>query len=212
MANRPNLRRILEILCILIAVSRPAFSQETFKTTAPCSPISQYNNGTIVIQCAVNSDKMAKQLIEILNRIERNQLDPKLVMSKLDEIEKGVNAVQEHVNPNVPKITYTKGGVKRMTSPGRSVASIEAVDTFRELAELYDGRQWAKLVQQCEDQIKQRPEWFTPYVLGGLAYVNLGNRAKAIELLEEARSGMDDNPDYENLPEIVRDALEKIKE
>lgn len=212
MGKRSNRIRTLELICVLITVPLLTFSQETSKTTAACSPIAPYNKGVITIQCTVSSDKTGKQLIEILNRIERNQLDPKVVMEKLDEIEKGVNAIQEQVNPNAPKVTYTKGGLKRTTSPGRSEASTGAMGTFRELVELYDTKEWARLLQQCEDQIKQRPEWFTPYVLGGLAHANLGNRPKAIELLEEARSGMDDNPDYEDLPQMVRDVLRQLKE
>jgi len=76
MRNVLSQARILESICLLLAVPLLLFSQETSKTTAPCSPIAPYNQGFIEIRCAVGSLKQADQLLEMVNKILQNQTNP----------------------------------------------------------------------------------------------------------------------------------------
>jgi tetratricopeptide (TPR) repeat protein len=122
-----------------------------------------------------------------------------------------MNAVLEEVNPNAPKVTYSKGGIKRTTSPGRFEVSDGATSVYQQLATLGKSQQWAELAKECEAQILRRPGWYTPYVFAGIAYANLGNASRAIELLEKADRGMANNPDYEDLPKLAKDLLTKLK-
>jgi hypothetical protein len=69
-------------------------AQETTTTTGPCSPIAPNNSGTITIQCGGISTKFGNQLVAILNRIAKNQLDPDVVMAKLDEIQRGIAEIK----------------------------------------------------------------------------------------------------------------------
>jgi hypothetical protein len=79
-----------------LAILLPMFAsaQQTSTTSGPCSPIAPNNSGTITIQCDGIASKLGNQLVAILNRIAKNQLDPNAVMAKLDEIQNGITEIK----------------------------------------------------------------------------------------------------------------------
>ena len=81
--------------CVLLLLPALVSAQQVSTTSGPCSPIAPGNSGTITIQCAGISSKLGNQLLAILNRIAKNQLDPDAVMLKLDEIQRGVNDIKD---------------------------------------------------------------------------------------------------------------------
>jgi hypothetical protein len=64
-------------------------------TKSSCSPANTGNNNTFNITCQGISDKLGAQLIDLLNRVARNQLDAEAVMSKIDGCLEGVREVGE---------------------------------------------------------------------------------------------------------------------
>jgi hypothetical protein len=54
-------------------------------------------------------------MLAILNKILADQLDPKTVMNKLDEIEKELRGL----DPAAPVISYFYDGEQRITRPGQ---------------------------------------------------------------------------------------------
>jgi len=203
--------RTFLLLCLLPAT---CFAQSSAtgkaETSGPCSPAVSGNNNQFKITCQGISDALGAQFVNLLNRISQKQLDPAAVMAKLDDIQKGVKAIGEEVNPNAPKITYGKNGVKRITSPGRSTVSDEAISIYNALVILYDNQNWVVLREQSEEQIKERPEWFTPYVMAAIAADKLGDKPRALELAQEADEGMANSPAYEDLPQQVHVFLEHL--
>jgi hypothetical protein len=199
----------------LILIATPCLSQTTTtgkaETTGPCSPAVTGGNNQFSINCQGISDKLGTQFVSLLNQIAQRQLDPEKVMVKLDEIEKGINAIGKQVNSNAVKVTYTKGGIKRTESPGKNIVSDEATSIYMGLVDLFMKQDWVALAERSESQIKERPEWFTPYVMACIAYANRGDKSRAIELCEQAQQGMADNPGYEDLPEQVRNFLKQLK-
>ena len=63
-------------------------------TSGPCSPAVTGSNNQFKITCDGISEAQGKELVKILNRISKEQLDTKLVMEKLDEIQKGVSDIK----------------------------------------------------------------------------------------------------------------------
>jgi hypothetical protein len=86
MPQQPKWTRVREFICVLITFPALLFSQQTSKTSGPCSPIAPNNTGIFMIQCRGISDKLGHQLIKILNRIEEKQLDPDAVIAKINEL------------------------------------------------------------------------------------------------------------------------------
>jgi hypothetical protein len=103
------------------------------------------------------------------------------VMKKLDEI-------LHAVNPNLPKKTYTCHGGWTMEGPSATAMHQTNVDfgpdpAGSEMAKLTDAHQYKELLQLCTSQIKSKPEWLTPRLFCGLAYMGIGDTAKAKEML-----------------------------
>jgi len=69
------------------------------KTEGPCSPAVSGNHNQVTITCKGISDKMSAQLVDLMNRIAKNQLDAEAVMDKLDGCLAGVKEVREEQQP-----------------------------------------------------------------------------------------------------------------
>jgi hypothetical protein len=140
------------------------------------------NNNQFKIDCKNISKEQGAKMLEILNKILANQLDPDAVMAKLDEILKAVN-------PNIPVRSYLCNGLSRSAGPSKSAGfeiSIDGDDTvFKEMIRLNNSRQYGELLKTCSSQILLTPEWLSPRLLCGLAYLGLNDRVKAREMLKE---------------------------
>ncbi len=172
-------------LVLALFVTVPCWSQTTTTgkaaTEGPCSPAVTGSNNTFTIHCGIDK-KQGQKMLDILNKILANQLDPETVLAKLDEILKAVN-------PNVPAKTYFCDGRWRTAGPGPH-AGFE-VDmggddsAFQEMIRLNNSKQYADLLKTCLAQIHSAPEWLTPRLFCGLAYGGIGDKTKAKEMLRE---------------------------
>jgi hypothetical protein len=106
-------------------------------TRGTCSPANSGNNNTFTINCGIGKDQGDKMLA-ILNRILSSQIDPDTVMTKLDEIQKGVNAIREQSLPrmitdeNAAKVTAF---LKQFPKQKVTMAFLSANEESRKLAE-----------------------------------------------------------------------------
>jgi hypothetical protein len=208
---RNALQRSLRTSLTLIVASIPGLSQtpSNIKQEAKDSACSNIVAlaGNVNINC-FSLTPAQRKLIEgmpaVLNKILANELDPSAVMEKLDEI-------LHEVNPNAPKITYTFEGFKRVISPGRFSGEEEGGgEVFLRMASLERTHDWAGLLKVSEAQIKERPLWLTPYFEAGIANMNLGNKQKAIELLEYAEKRAAGNPDYDPMSKQLANLLRQL--
>lgn len=99
-------------------------AQQSATTSAPCSPIAPDNTGTITITCPGMSKEQWQKMFAILNKIRTNQLDPDVVMTKLDEIRTGVSSIKSELE--IKKEQEQEAEKKRRTAPILAV-SLEAV-------------------------------------------------------------------------------------
>lgn len=81
---------------ILLFFSSFAVAQSS-TTSGPCSPIAAQNTGSITINCPGISGEDGRKMLAILNRILSNQINPDLVMVKLDEIQHGVSSIESEL-------------------------------------------------------------------------------------------------------------------
>jgi hypothetical protein len=178
-------------LAFLVLIAQDAHIKGAAETKGACSPANTGDRNVFNITCGIGKAQ-GDRIIAILNKILADQLEPAAVIAKLDEI---LNAV----NPNSTIITYTLNGLKRTSSPGRVFAGDDAVDAFRRIMQLSQLREWAALATFCEEQMKSRPEWLTPYSAAGEAYLRMGQREKARALLDYAEKRIAGNPDYDGI-------------
>jgi hypothetical protein len=72
-----------------------ALAQPFVTTSGPCSPVAPNNSGSITINCQGISSKLGAQLVDLLNRVAKNQIDAEAMMEKLDGCLQGVKDVRE---------------------------------------------------------------------------------------------------------------------
>jgi hypothetical protein len=170
------------ILCLFL-VAVPCWSQTNTtggaETKGPCSPAVSGSNNKFTITCGIGKAQ-GQRMLDILNKILGNQLDPNTVMSKLDEILKAVN-------PNLPTRAYFCNGTWRTVGPSANAAldiNMGGDDSaFQKMIALNNSKQYADLLQACFTQIDSTPGWLTPRLFCGLGYLGIGDKAKAREML-----------------------------
>jgi hypothetical protein len=99
---------------ILLCFSSFAVAQSA-ATSGPCSPIAAQNSGSITINCPGISVEEGRKMLAILNRILVNQINPDLVMVKLDEIQHGVSSIESELGAK--KKQEEEAESKRRTAP-----------------------------------------------------------------------------------------------
>jgi hypothetical protein len=172
-------------LVVVLLISLPCWTQTLTTgqatTNTPCSVANSGNGNKIQINCGIGKEQ-GQKIIAILNKIVANQLDPDVVMAKLDEILKAVN-------PNLPTKVYFCDGHWRTAGPGPNVAlqlNLGGDDSaFQGMVQLNNSGRYADLLNACLAQIQSAPEWLTPRLFCGLAYLGAGDKSKAKEMLTE---------------------------
>ncbi len=169
-------------MIVLVLFSSLGIAQQSATTSGPCSPIAPNNSGSITINCPGMSKEQGQKLIDILNKILKDQLDPNVVMKKLDEILKAVN-------PNLPVKTYFCNGQWKISGPSPTAAF--EVDlggdpsAFNHMIQLNNSGQYTDLLKECLAQIRSSPEWLTPRLFCGAAYLATGDKVRAKGMLAE---------------------------
>jgi len=74
-----------------------------------------------------------------------------------------------------------------------------AFEIFTKMGQLEQAKDWDALIKLAEEQMKERPEWLTPYVEAGMIYLQRGQKEKALKVLDIADKRIAGNPDYEQL-------------
>jgi hypothetical protein len=126
-----------------------------------------------------------EKIPSLVQQIIENKSDAEAIMAKLDEI-------LEHLNPNNPSKTYSCYGWRTDLQPGSGAQinlghpeSEQLTDRFEELMHLNNTQQYQKLLSECQAQMRTTPEWLTPRLFCGLAYVAVGDKTKAKQMLDE---------------------------
>jgi hypothetical protein len=174
----------------------PSVKQEAKDSV--CSNIVALS-GNVSINCSSLTPaqrKLIENIPAVLNKILANQLDPDVVMAKLDEILKAVN-------PNLPSKTYFCNGQWRTAGPSATAALEVRMGgddlIFQEMLRLNNENRYATLLRVCSAQIELKPEWLTPRLFCGLAYLALKDKKSAKAMLAEFESKT--GPAYENADE-----------
>lgn len=91
------------ILVLLIFASMPGLCQtvQTGKaeTSGFCSPAVSGSNNQFTITCQNIPDKLRAQLVDLLNRVAKNQSDAETILAKLDGCLEGIKQVREQAAP-----------------------------------------------------------------------------------------------------------------
>ena len=189
---RPNRLPLLSAVIFLLAIEAmcqnpPTVTQEA--KSSPCSNIVALA-GDVKVNCSSLTpaqEKLIEGIPALLHKMLANQLDPNAVMAKLDEILKAVN-------PNVAPKVYMCNGLWRSAGPGltsggqpamMSIQSGGDTKALDQMIRLNKAGDYAGLLKACQSSIEDTPEWLTPRLFCGLAYLATNDKVKAREMLAE---------------------------
>jgi hypothetical protein len=193
----------MKFIFIVLMTFIPILSSagQATSTYGPCSPIAPNNKGVFIINCPEITKQDARILRQILNKVVTERLDFEMVLQKLDEIQQGVN-------PNASRTTYTYEGHKRtLTAQGAAMIVGEAQEQFQKMETLARNEEWDELKKYAESQIRERPQWLTPYIRSGEAAVHLANWRLANQRLKFAEQKIADNTEYDSARPLLSELL-----
>jgi hypothetical protein len=109
--------------------------------------------------------------------------------------------INPDVNPNASNVIYGFKGERRTTRAAPSfTVNLEPdtpqTKTFQTMTLLENSQNWTALKNLCEEETKKTPEWLTPPLLCGRAYVELGDVDKGIERVEYVQKKAAGRADY----------------
>jgi hypothetical protein len=82
-------------------------------------------------------------------------------------------------------VKYTCGIGARQGAELLKVLNKILANAFEEMIKFNNSKQYKDLLQECLSQTQSTPEWLTPRLLCGLAYLGLGDRDRAQAMLSE---------------------------
>jgi len=143
--------------------------------------------------------KLTQQVDKINSAATEKDKKIKELEIKAKKAERGVSSL------------YDFNGAKRETFAGGSrVIAGEEVGVFQKMDEYEISKAYPELRDLCEGQIKKTPTWLTPYLYLGVAYINLGEKDKAISNLEHVINEAPDDPVYARAGAIL-EQIRKMK-
>ena len=179
-------------------------SEESTKVlkTAISEKNSEIDNlGIKVSELIDGKDTLLQQNQELKSEIGRYQTDLNEKEKTIQELEKQAKKAMRGISS-----TYDFNGAKRITTrPGHISLEVgPEVEIFKKINELEKQRNYPELKNICEQQIIKTPEWLTPYLYLGLAYANMDNKEKAIEMFEYVLNNAPDDPAYAQAKEFLK--------
>jgi tetratricopeptide (TPR) repeat protein len=170
--------------------------------TAISEKNSDINNlGIKVSELIDGKNTLLQQNQELKSEIGRYQIDLNEKEKTIQELEKQVKKTSRGISS-----TYDFNGAKRITTrPGHISLEVgPEVEIFNKINELEKQRNYPELKYICEQQIIKTPEWLTPYLYLGLAFANMDNKEKAIEMFEYVLSNAPNDPAYAQAEEFLK--------
>jgi len=157
-------------------------------------------------------EEMIQELIRGKNTLfKQNQA----LNAKVENYQKDLNAKEEKIKELQTEVGKARRGISKgydfwgnMREGSASQLSFKVgglKKIVNQMISLQEQTNWKKLILLCNDQIKQHPEWLTPYVFMSVAYANQGNTGKAIELLEFVKKKAPDDPEYEKARKLLQE-------
>ena len=163
-----------------------------------------WSDSALIRELVNGKDTLIQQNQDLAGKIDDYQ-------KNLDEKDKIIQELQEKVKKAEKGITLTydfNGAKRETTRPGDfSLKFGSEFEVFKKIQELEEKKHYGELVTICEKQIKETPEWLTPYLYLGIALANLGYKDRAIDIFEYVKENSFGDPKYSHVSEF----LEKLK-
>jgi hypothetical protein len=199
-------RRVIASLIFLIitmsgfcGAQNPKPVQEAVQSPCANDTVTAPNASSVTIKCTgltPEQQKLLRNIPDLLNKVLSTQKsDTYQILSKLDSCIddaaiarrssaatiRGVTRVYSYDGSFIRTTSHVNGGTQENS------VYLGAPPEWYEMNGLQQQKKWQELVELCEKVIKAKPEWLTPYLAEGTAYLNLKQTEKAVTLLKYVR-------------------------
>jgi hypothetical protein len=103
----------------------------------------------------------------------------------------GSVTINPDVNPNRMRLAYNCAGIYREigSMPDTAVyvgdtQGRENIQIWNDMAHANNAKDWTKLLTLCTTQIREQPEWISPYLFCAMAHLGLSEKEKARAAME----------------------------
>jgi hypothetical protein len=183
-------------------------AQEAIQSPCANDTVTAPNATSVTIKCTgltPEQQKLLRNIPDLLNKVLSTQKnDTYQILGKLDSCIddaavarrsaaaaiRGVTTVYSFDGGFIRTISHVNGGTQE------SSAYHGAPPEFSQMNQLQEQKKWQELVELCEIIKKAKPEWLTPYLAEGKAYLNLNQIEKAVPLLKYVRDESGGTPEY----------------
>ena len=95
-------------------------------------------------------------------------------------------------------IRYSYNGMRRHRTPnGIGEIRCQQYLVFQAMESLRQAKDWENLLELCQLQMKETPDWLTPYLFAGFAYLQMpGKSQEALVMFKFVADHAGDDPAY----------------
>jgi hypothetical protein len=197
----------ISIFCV---AQGPSAKQEAVKSPCANDTVTAPNATSVTIKCSgltIEQQKLLQNIPDLLNKLLNAQRNDNFqILAKLDSCIddaamarrsaaaaiRGVTTVYSFDGGVVTTVSHIGGGdQKNMIANGPA-------PEFYQLLQFEKDHKWQEMIDSAETTIKSKPDWLTPYLYEGEAYLNLGQTEKAVPFLKHVRDESGGSPEYAN--------------
>lgn len=107
-------------------------------------------------------------------------------------------------------VRYELNGIRHTSVPGKVTADDAKVGDFQKMNDLAGVQDWPALRDAADAQIKDAPEWPTPYLFAGMAYVNLCDASIGKKDLQQFLEKTTNEDDYKASRQHAEDLISRL--
>jgi len=145
-----------------------------------------------IVELVAGKNELVSQNKELLVKIDEYQTNLAEKDQKIKELERKAKMTARGIIS-----TYDFKGNKREKTAGSIKGTMGLKkEVFEQMIKLQKSKDFPNLLKVCEQQIKETPEWFTPYLFRAVAYSNMGKKAEAIADLRFVIENTPGDPEY----------------
>jgi hypothetical protein len=200
----------------ICAAQKSGATQEAIQSPCANDTVAAPNATSVTIRCTgltSEQQKLLRNIPDLLNKVLSTQKnDTYQILGKLDSCIddaavarrsvaaaiRGTTTIYSFDGGFISSTSHENGGTQETSS------YVGAPHEYYQMIQLQQQKKWQELIGLCDNVIKAKPEWLTPYLAKGTAYLHLGLTEKAVPLLKYVRDESGGSSDYAQAGELLK--------
>lgn len=153
-----------------------------------------------IVDLVTGKNKLVSQNKELLAKVEEYQTNLAEKGQEIKELKRKAKMTAR----GIISIYDYRGNKREKTAGSIKLSSGPEKEVFKQMVGLEKAKDFPNLLKVCEQQIKETPEWFTPYLFRAVAYSNMGKKDEAIADLRYVVENTPGDPEYAQAERLLQ--------